>query len=216
MFQHQGWWFPEEETHFPRMLDKSIAKNGPAEYQYQVRNRSLGYVKQKRVALDIGANVGLWSRDLAKHFISVHAFEPVAMFRECLERNVFSPKLKMHSVALGNEPGFVNMIITEGNTGHTHVDPTSMGLGNTEIVTLDSLDFNIVDYIKVDCEGFEYRVLQGAEQTIRRCCPIVVIEQKPHDAYSKEYGQFAAVELLQSWGMIKLDQVKDDWIMGWK
>jgi hypothetical protein len=42
-----------------------------------------------------------------------------------------------------------------------------------------------------------------------------VIEQKPHAAYSKEYGQFAAIELLESWGMIKLDQVKDDWIMGW-
>jgi hypothetical protein len=43
----------------------------------------------------------------------------------------------------------------------------------------------------------------------------VVIEQKPHDAYSKQYGQFAAVGLLEDWGMVRLDQVRDDWIMGW-
>ena len=59
-------------------------------------------------------------------------------------------------------------------------------------------------------------MLQGAEQTIKRCRPVVVVEQKPHDAYSKQYAQHAAVELLKSWGMIRLDQVKDDWIMGWQ
>jgi len=73
-----------------------------------------------------------------------------------------------------------------------------------------------VDYIKIDCEGFEYRVLQGAKETIQRCRPVVVIEQKPHDMYSKDYGQFAAIGLLEDWGMVRLDQVKDDWIMGWE
>ena len=106
------------------------------------------------------------------------------------------------------------MIITEGNTGHTHVDPSSAG-GNTTIVRLDSLNLQNVDYIKIDCEGFEYRVLQGAIETIKRCRPVVVIEQKPHDMYAKNYGQFAAIGLLEDWGMIKLDQIKDDWIMGW-
>lgn len=214
MYESHGWWFPDTEDHFPKMLAKSVSKGGPREYQYQVRNRSLGYVKQKRVALDIGANVGLWSRDLVKHFTQVIAFEPVDMFRECLTRNVFAKNLDIKPVALGDQEGMIRMIITEGNTGHTHVDPNSVN-GDIKIVKLDSLELPVVDYMKIDCEGFEYRVLQGAEQTIRRCRPIVVIEQKPHDAYSKDYGQFAAIELLQSWGMAKLDQVKDDWIMGW-
>jgi hypothetical protein len=68
----------------------------------------------------------------------------------------------------------------------------------------------------MDCEGYEYRILQGAEQTIKRCRPVVVVEQKPHDAYSDQYAQHAAIELMKSWGMIRLDQVKDDWIMGWQ
>ena len=83
------------------------------------------------------------------------------------------------------------------------------------MIKLDNLGIDNVDYIKIDCEGYEYRVLQGGEQTICYWKPVIVIEQKPHAAYSKEYGQFAAIELLESWGMIKLDQVKDDWIMGW-
>lgn len=215
MYESHGWWFPDTEDHFPKMLAKSVSKGGPKEYQYQVRNRSLGYVKEKRVALDIGANVGLWSRDLVKQFTQVIAFEPVAMFRECLERNVFAKNLEIKPIALGDQEGMIKMIITEGNTGHTHVDPNSVN-GDIKIVKLDSLELPVVDYVKIDCEGFEYRVLQGAEQTINRCRPVVVIEQKPHDAYSKDYGQFAAIELLQQWGMVKLDQVKDDWIMGWK
>jgi hypothetical protein len=108
------------------------------------------------------------------------------------------------------------MIITEGNTGHTHIDPATLGTGETQVYRLDDLDLDEVDYIKMDCEGYEYRILQGAEATIKRCRPIVVVEQKPHDAYSSQYGQHAAIELMQSWGMVRLDQVKDDWIMGWK
>jgi FkbM family methyltransferase len=212
--EQYGWYFPDIEKHFPEMLAKNISKGGPAEYQQPVRLRSLNHVRQHRVALDIGANVGLWSRDLVKHFDQVIAFEPVEMFRECLQRNVPASNLTVQSVALGDIQGQVSMIITQGNTGHTHVDPNSQG-GDTPIVQLDSLEMNDVDYIKIDCEGFEYRVLRGAEQTIRRCRPVVVVEQKPHDAYSRDYGQFAAIDLLKEWGMIRLDQVKDDWIMGW-
>ena len=215
MREQYGWYFPNIETHFPQMLAKNISKGGPTEYQQPVRLRSLQHVKNKRTALDIGANVGLWSRDLVKYFDQVIAFEPVAMFRECLEKNVTASNISVESVALGDSEGQVRMIITEGNTGHTHVDPASTN-GDTRIIRLDSLNLQDVDYIKIDCEGFEYRVLQGAKETIQRCRPVVVIEQKPHDMYSKDYGQFAAIGLLEDWGMVRLDQVKDDWIMGWQ
>lgn len=215
MREQYGWYFPDIEKHFPEMLAKNISKGGPPEYQQPVRLRSLQHTKSKRVALDIGANVGLWSRDLVKHFDQVIAFEPVAMFRECLVRNVTSANLTVESIALGDRQGLIKMVITEGNTGHTHVDPNAIG-GDTEIKRLDSLNLPVVDYIKIDCEGFEYRVLQGAEQTIKRCRPVIVIEQKPHEMYSKDYGQYAAIGLLEAWGMVKVDQVKDDWIMSWR
>jgi FkbM family methyltransferase len=168
------------------------------------------------VALDIGANVGLWSRDLVKHFDKVIAFEPVSMFRECLAKNVTSERLWASPMALGDQDMLATMVITEGNTGHSHIDPNKVGEGDVQVIRLDHLNLEHVDYIKIDCEGYEYKVIRGAEQTIRRCRPIIVLEQKPHDMYAKEYSQYAAIGLLQDWGMTKLDQVKDDWIMGWQ
>ena len=216
MYESHGWWFPDAEDHFPKMISKNISRGGPAEYQQPVRLRSLGYVTKHRTALDIGANVGLWSRDLVKHFGCVVAFEPVPIFRDCLQRNVSGGNFFISPMALGDKDTLATMKITPGNTGHTHIDPATIGTGNTVVVKLDNMHIDNVDYIKIDCEGYEYRVLQGAEQTVKTWQPVIVIEQKPHDAYADQYGQHAAIDLLQNWGMIKLDQVKDDWIMGWK
>jgi FkbM family methyltransferase len=216
MNEFMGWWFPEGEDHFQRMLLKSVSKGGPARYQYQVRDLSLEFCTNRKTAIDIGANVGLWSRDLTAHFAQVIAFEPVPLFRECLSKNVTNANFTVYNQALGNEHTWAKMNVTLGNMGHTHIAPDSIGQGDTEIRTLDSYDFNDISYIKMDCEGFEYRVIQGAEQTIKRCRPVVVVEQKPHDAYSSDYGQYAAIDLLKSWGMVVLQQVKDDWIMGWQ
>jgi len=215
MNEHYGWYFPNFETHFPKMLKKSVDKGLPPEYQIAVRRRSIGLCAKRRTALDIGANVGLWSRDLVDNFAKVVAFEPVAIFRECLEKNVTGANFFISPLALGDHDTQATMIITEGNSGHSHLDPATLGTGDVQVVKLDNLNMDNIDYIKIDCEGYEYRVLQGAEQTVKRCRPIMVIEQKPHDAYSKDYGQFAAIALLESWGMIKLDQIRDDWIMGW-
>ena len=216
MIEHYGWKFPDFETHLPRMLKKSVDKGLPAEYQVAVRRRSIELCKNRELALDIGANVGLWSRDFVGSFARVIAFEPVAVFRECLEHNVQGTNFEVQPIALGDQDTQGTMIITEDNSGHSHLDPATMGTGDVRVVRLDTLNFHDVSYIKIDCEGYEYRILQGAEQTILRCRPVIVIEQKPHDAYSKQYGQFAAVEVLQAWGMIKLDQIRDDWIMGWQ
>ena len=215
MHEHYGWYFPDFETHFPKMLKKSVDKGLPPEYQIAVRRRSIELCSKRGTALDIGANVGLWGRDLVDNFAKVVAFEPVAVFRECLEKNVVGNNFFISPLALGDHDTQATMIITEGNSGHSHLDPATLGTGDVQVVKLDNLNIENVDYIKIDCEGYEYRVLQGAEQTVKRWRPIMVIEQKPHDAYSKDYGQFAAIALLESWGMIKLDQIRDDWIMGW-
>ena len=215
MREHYGWQFPDLEAHLPKMLKKSVDKGLLAEYQIAVRRRSIELCKKRDVALDIGANVGLWSRDLVKSFSRVLAFEPVALFRECLESNVTGENFEVLPIALGDQDTQGTMIIIEDNSGATHLDPATMGTGDVQVVRLDSLNFQNISYIKVDCEGYEYRILQGAEQTIRHCRPIMVIEQKSHANYSKDYGQFAAIELLESWGMIKLDQIRHDWIMGW-
>lgn len=216
MYQSHGWWFPDEDTHFSKMLDKQIDKGLAPVYQKPVRDKSLKYVKEPLVALDIGANVGLWARELTQMFDQVIAFEPVSHFRECLRKNVPANNLDIREYALGNEDTMIDMIVTEGNTGHSHVDQSSTGSGSIPMYKLDSLKFDRIDYIKLDCEGYEIPIIKGARQTILKHRPIIVVEQKLHlDAGITKDTQFGAVDLLKSWGGQVLGSVKHDYFIGW-
>jgi len=214
MYQSHRWWFPDQDTHFAKMLDRNIEKGGQAVYQEPVRRASIPYCKKHDVALDIGANIGLWARDLCQFFQRVHAIEPVADFRDCLIKNVPATNLKIYDCALGAENSMIDMIVVPENTGHSHVDTESFGQGKIQMRTLDSMDLPPADYIKLDCEGYEYNIILGGENYIKSCKPVIVVEQKFHkDTGTSDNGE--AVELLISWGAKLLQQKKHDLIMGW-
>jgi len=215
MYKKHGWTFPDYDTHFAYMLDKNIKKGGEPVYQEPVRRKSFEFVQHKGLALDIGANIGLWTRDMAKQFQRVIAFEPVADFRECLRENVDMSQVAIRDYALGNENTTIDMVITPDNTGHSHVNTDTMGNGQIHMYRLDSLEFQKIDYIKIDCEGYEYNILLGAEQTIKEYKPVMVVEQKLHkDTGITEDTQYESVELLKSWGARELSRVRNDVILG--
>jgi len=209
----QGWYFPEDETHLPEMIVRQSRDCGIPGYQVRSRNKSLFNLHgvRKRTAVDIGANVGLWARDLCAQFQQVVAFEPIQDFRHCLMENVQAHNLRIEPVALGNRNGTTEMIRVAGNAGHTHVNAAAES-GSVEIRTLDSYDFDDVDYIKIDCEGYEYEVLLGAWETIKRCRPRICVEQKPHAIFG---AQYRARDLLLSWGMTALPHHGDDCVLDW-
>lgn len=214
MYQTHSWWFPDQDTHFASMLEKNIKKGGGAVYQEPVRKKSIELCTHRGLALDIGANVGLWSRDLTQVFDRVIAFEPVADFRACLLKNVTGLNFEVRACALGAEDTTINMIITVENTGHSHVDTNTLGLGTIPMHRLDSLELPKIDYIKIDCEGYENTILRGAQQTILRDRPIMVVEHKKHkDVGHADIDQ--ALNTLISWGGKILTNVKNDYIVGW-
>jgi FkbM family methyltransferase len=214
MYNKHGWWFPDQDTHFAEMLDKNIAKGAQPVYQEPARRASLELCSRKGLALDIGANVGLWTRDLCRYFSQVVAFEPVEDFRQCLVRNVSADNLQIKPMALGAENTMIDMIITHNNTGHSHVDPASRGVGQIPMQTLDSLNLGTVDYIKIDCEGYEYNILLGARETIIHSRPIIVIEDKKHQDVGHNETEKALPTLL-SWGAKILRTKNNDHILGW-
>ena len=216
MYQAHGWFFADQDTHFSHMIEKNIKKGGPAAYQEPVRKKSLEFVSDYGVAVDIGANVGLWSRDLAIKFARVIAIEPVVEFQECLRRNVPMENIEVWPFALGTEDTTIDMIITEGNTGHSHINKDSVGSGKVEMKRLDSLDFDRIDYMKIDCEGYEMQILKGGENTLRTHQPVIVVEQKLHtDTGITKETQYGCVDLLKSWGAKELGRVRNDCILGW-
>jgi hypothetical protein len=122
MKQSHGFWFPDYDNHFPRLLEKSLKKEGILRYQWKARDAAIQICDQRRICLDIGANVGLWSCDLVENFEKVIAFEPVQEFVQCYRKNVKKDNYFVYECALGKENSFINMNIVEGNTGHTHID----------------------------------------------------------------------------------------------
>jgi len=214
MYQKHGWYFPDQDQHFVEMLDKNITKGRQPVYQEPIRQASIRLTDQRRVALDIGANIGLWSRDLTQSFEHVIAFEPVAAFVECLRLNAPAENLEIKTCALGAENNNIDMIITEYNTGHSHVNVDTIGQGSIPMITLDSLELEIVDYVKIDCEGYENQILLGAQQTLQRCRPRIVIEDKKH-ADVGHTDTMSAFDTLQSWGARVLHTVRNDHVMGW-
>lgn len=216
MYERFGWWFPDYDTHFAEMLAKNVNKGNGAVYQKPQRDVSIKWTPQRRVALDIGANVGLWSRDLAQIFDQVIAFEPIEEFRQCFQKNVDMSRVVLCEYALGNQDTMIDMIVTQGNTGHSHVDLESIGQGHIEMRRLDSVEFECIDYIKIDCEGFELQILQGARETLLKHQPIVVIEQKLHQEMGlTDANKLEARDFLLSLGAMQLAQVGSEHVMGW-
>lgn len=167
--------FPSNDTHFDRWM-----LNG--EYQKKQRDALFEYMEERRpieYIADVGAHVGLWSRPMMHRANTkyIWAFEPNSSVRECYVLNMGGfDNYSIYPVALGhkNMKGFLN--VETDNSGNTNVHPTRSG--NTEIRTLDSFNFEHLDYIKVDVEGFEYNFLQGAVDTLNRCRPFVHLEMK--------------------------------------
>ena len=207
MKESHGFWFPDYDNHFPRMLKKSLEKDGVLRYQWRAREAAIKHCTNHRICIDIGANVGLWSCELVDHFQQVIAFEPVNEFIQCYRKNVKKNNYLIHECALGRQESFINMNIVEGNTGHSHIDESSLGTGSIPLKTLDSFNFQEIDLIKIDVEGFEEEILAGAMTTIIRNKPIIVVEQQTHE-YKDARADLPSVKILQSLGYKVVDQFK--------
>lgn len=207
-----GWYLPDSDTHFEPYLRKAEASGRPCEYQFEHRQRALSFCKNWRCAIDVGAHIGLWGRPLSERFQKLVAFEPMVEFRELLRLNV--PSAEIYAVALGDLESTVQMALPPDNTGMAHIVPDSEESGNIRLTTLDAFEFNDVDLIKIDCEGYEYPIIIGAKDTIQQCKPVIVIEQKPHQYFSNHWHQYSARDyLVQSCGYKVGDRVIDDWVM---
>jgi len=91
---------------------------------------------------------------------------------------------------LGDKPGSFEILIKKDNAGHNHIENINVPLPSgkkrrrtvepekikVDVKTLDSYNFENVDIIKIDTEGYEFPVVMGAEKTIVTQRPIVQLE----------------------------------------
>ena len=138
--------------------------------QQPQRDAALGYVNQWRVCLDIGSNVGQWTRPLAKRFHSVICFEPNPNFRQCFKKNIAETNVVLWPYGLSNkehqaQQDFNSTILNEG-------------AGDIQCRTLDSFGLTNVDFVKIDVDGFEVPLLEGARDTLTKNNAVINIEMK--------------------------------------
>jgi FkbM family methyltransferase len=221
MTEYKGMMLPDGETHLiDWMRIDGRLREGRATYQLHKYEAALRRVPagRRRHAVDVGAHVGLWTRVMALDFARVTAFEPMPTHLECLRANLAStPNVTVRPHALGEAPGMVRIATrTPGSSGDTGVALLAQAGGvEVPLFRLDDLGLEDVDLLKVDNEGYEYFVVKGGQEMIRRCRPVVIVEQKP--GMGQRYGlrERQAVEALEALGMRLLDSMSGDFILGW-
>ena len=188
---------PDSDTHFGPLLEASERVDGKGTYQLGKLRRAVALVKHRGHAVDVGAQVGLWSRILALEFQFVTAFEPVPEFAECLHANCSeSGNVELYQNALG-ELECISFVLKEPGVATARIGNDGIGVS---VRRLDSYALRPIDFLKIDTEGFEAAIIRGAEATIRRNKPVILTEQKRKRMGRYGYKPEAGVELLRSWG----------------
>ncbi|MEH3144530.1 MAG: FkbM family methyltransferase [Methylobacterium frigidaeris] len=179
-------YFPDIERHFQGFGDDV------ADYQRPQREYAMKFVKVWDTALDLGANVGIFSRHFAAHFRQVIAVDPLQDNIECLQKNV-PGNVKIVKTAVGDRSGSFKIYKPRKSLGgafvadHENVEvPPGLEakindatIEAVEMCTVDSMDLENVGLIKLDIQGSELIALKGATQTLSRCNPVILIEEKP-------------------------------------
>ena len=199
-----GVWLPDHEQHLQQFADGEGWRYQDVKYR-----KALKFARKFDHAVDVGAHCGLWAMQMVDDFQHVTSFEPVAEHRECWQKNVIG-NATLLPYALGETFGKVKIRTAQGSSGDSWVD----GEGEIEMRPLDSFNLDC-DFLKIDCEGFELFVLKGAVDTLQRCKPVLVVEQKPGHGKRFGLGDADAIPFLEKMGAKLRDSISGDFIFTW-
>jgi FkbM family methyltransferase len=163
----------------PSDIIKKVIVSGNV-WENQIDNLLKKYIERGSTALDIGAHIGthtLRMTQLVGPKGRVYAFEPQKkIYRELysnLKLNQASNGIPLR-FAIGNSNAVIEMnAAQDGNEGATAV---GAGGDKAEIRTIDSFGFQGISLIKIDVEGFEDPVIEGARETLIKCHPVILVE----------------------------------------
>src|ERR1700674_1951738 len=181
--------------HTNRWIENDLFWRGLFGYEGASMRAWLALAKRARTIVDVGANTGLFSLTArcVNPKAAIHSFEPIPEFYSTLERNNDSNEARIiiHRSALSNEPGVLPMFMPHEFAGNIYSSSLSkdhylkyqQSAPRILEVTVEVFDelahrsaIENVDLIKVDAEGFDFKVLMGMEQTLVRDTPDFLIE----------------------------------------
>jgi FkbM family methyltransferase len=164
-------WLHWHFMHRPRSAERELSYLGKV-------------IPEDAVTVDVGANCGLYTRRLARLSRQVHAFEPAGQMARLLRRTS-APNVSVHEIALSDHNGDADLFIPEGDDGLVYglasLEPRAESpakLLSTHVPTarLDAVIDQDVAFVKIDVEGHELSVLNGAVELLERCQPVFLVE----------------------------------------
>jgi len=170
------------------------------------------------ICLDVGANMGAVALHLAKRVGEtgkVYGFEPVPAnarrLREHTAKNAFENRLQVMECALSDTDASLELLVA----APSHVN---QGMGSlvevdhgdlthkiaVQALRLDSFcdrhSLTKIDFIKVDIQGAEPLFLAGAQETLRRLCPKLIMEVAPSGLSSSGYSSKDLLSRMETLG----------------
>ena len=152
------------------------------------------YIKPEYNCLDIGANFGYHTVTmgmLANLTGAVFSFEPMKIFSELINKNLELNNIHnviVYNNAVGNEQRevFIQVPCTESkelvNHGDSSISNRQIGQ-SVEMITIDLLSLPKINFVKLDVQGSEILVLEGARQTIAKDKPVMIVEIESHQLH---------------------------------
>jgi FkbM family methyltransferase len=154
------------------------------------------------VGMDLGSNIGYFSLFLCDRMNEVICIEPDQRSRKLLKKNIdlnnFSHKTKIYDFAISDESGYKKIYFAKTNSnlstmckkGFSKKDKYKSFKVKTK--TIDSLDLEELNFVKMDIEGYEVEVLSGGMETFKRSsnCKILL---EVHPQFYSEDKDFSVV-----------------------
>ena len=189
-FFFKKFFFPEGFL-LKRRLQRSIKRNDEQEI-----NLVKKFIKSGTDSIDVGVYRGVYSYEMSKYSEKVHSFEPNPIIFKYINKNLkkFIKNIHLYNFALSNQNKTINLKIPIRNSNSNkeifeeyyemgkatiHNENNVENYENFEIQTkkIDELSFdNKISFIKIDVEGHELEVIEGAKNTIKRDKPVLLVE----------------------------------------
>jgi FkbM family methyltransferase len=147
-------------------------------YEPKTFNFIMKYLKSSKVFIDVGANIGGYSIRAAKH-CKVYAFEPLPRNFNLLKLNeeINNVKINAFNVAASNKKGKIKLYYINGGWGTPSIKRIQRESIEVEMRPIDDIvNEKEIDLIKIDVEGAEDIVLEGAKNCLKRT-HVVIIEK---------------------------------------
>lgn len=181
------WMWPKKDTG---------AWTGPFEDWKSHKNKYFEHVKNFNTIVTAGANCGAYVRAYAVRFENVYAFEPDWLNFYCMSYNNPEENVYKFMAGLGSEAGACE--VNRGNSTNVGMHKAEYNQnGNVPMLTIDSLNLSHCDCIQLDVEGYEFEILKGAEETISKHHPVIIVERN-QDKINKYLEKFGYSRVNQS------------------